>query len=438
MEKENKQQENKNLNEKQPDWLSTLQVNSWEAELLISALFLYILFQIPDFLINYRKVNFGEDDIMYQLTGAFINAVEILSIGYVIHIITRGVWVANVGMSHIFPKGIDLRKVQLKGRFRKEIEKDITLHNSVQRLEKIASVTYAVSFMCSGLMLSVGMVLVTLFIMVKWLLQPALASQNGLLYSVVLLLLLLYILIILLVAIDFITNGFFRRDSWAARPYYYIAIAFRYLTFSFLYNRTLLTILSSLPRWQAHLIPFLMVGFLIGYKYIKQVMSDHSIEGYYASVPAQVLFENYENQRTNDNRLLVTIQSDIITDGVVKLFVNDLETFSDLYAKDFKGGGAIAWEKLTSSEKGTYLKKILEVKMDTTAVTNLIWHNYKHPVSYSFGFITYLDVSGLSPGEHALRVALDTTAMDSRQIDYLNKLNPPRIIQANIPFYVVK
>lgn len=37
-----------------PEWLKTVQINSWEAELLISALLLYMLYQVPEYIENYQ------------------------------------------------------------------------------------------------------------------------------------------------------------------------------------------------------------------------------------------------------------------------------------------------------------------------------------------------------------------------------------------------
>lgn len=435
MEKKNKVEEPLPL-ATTPNWLRAIQVNSWEAELLISALLLYVLFQIPDYLETYRRINFSSSDPIFRLIGFFRHALIILSIGYVIHIITRGIWVANIGLGNVFPKGVDLTRLKLRGRFKKEVEKNTSLDSIVLQLEKIASITYAVSFMCSGLMISLGMVLVTLIIYTKWVFMPALESGIGWYYALAILGLFTYLLILLIVFVDFLTNGYFRRDSWAAKPYYYLALFFRYFTLSFIYNRTLLTVLSNLPRWQAHAIPFLLVIFITGYAWIGKTVENRKKEDYYTASFDNVRYENYENLRDDDSKLFVTIQEDVIADGVIKLFVNELDEFKSLYSKDSTRIGG--WSKLEIPDKIRYLQKFIAVKIDSVELDSLTWHWYKHPVAFSYGYLSYIDVSHLNRGNHLLLVALDTLSMQSRQLEFLKDQEPSTIIQANIPFFLTR
>lgn len=432
-----KSEENKfGFDDETPGWLKSIQLNSWEAELLISALFLYILFQIPDYLDNYRKINFSSGDVFYVLIGVFKDALRVLSIGYVIHIVARGIWVANIGLSYVFPRGIDLKKIPLKGKFKEEVEKDTTLDQSVLRLERISSMVYAISFMCSGLLLSFGMVLLTLLVYIEWVLNPSIESGVGWQYGIALVGLLLYVLIILIVFIDFLSNGYFRRDSSISRPYYYIALFFRYLTLSFIYNRVLLTILSNLTKWQSRLLPFIIIAFLIGFKWIGNEIEDKKKEDYYQGSFENMRFENFENLRTSDNKLFVTIQSDIIDEGVIKLFINSLDEMGNIHDNDPKRFKS--WRALAPSVRSDFVKQYIQVKLDSMVLDDKQWHGYKHPVSLRPGFLCYLDISSFQTGSHTLHVVLDTAAMLDEQRIYLRESESDHLVQARIPFYLVK
>jgi hypothetical protein len=419
--------------EETPAWLKSIQLNSWEAELLISALFLYILFQIPEILFTYRKVHLNSGEFFYRLIGFFEEAIVVLSIGYVVHIITRGIWVANIGLSYVFPRGVDVKKIGLKGKFRKEVENQESMDYSVLLLERIASMTYAISFMSSGLVLSIGTVLLTIMRYIDWVITPALKSGMNWLYMLAVLGLFIYALVLILVFIDFITNGFFRRDSWASKPYYYIVMVFRVLTLSFVYNRMLLVIISNLPKWKAHLVPVAFVVFLGLYFFIGSYMEGQQVDDYYESSFDNMRYENYENLRHKDSKIFVTIQSDIVDKGVVKLFVNNFDDFSELHQKDPKR--IKDWKALSVNEKTTLVNDFLSVEIDDSRMKNLNWNRYKNPSIFDYGYLSYVDIASLEHGEHIMTVRLDTVNMTEKQRSYLRELSPSTIVKARIPFY---
>ncbi len=431
--KENSENPEIEKEEETPEWLKVIQLNSWEAELLISALFLYILFQIPDVIEMYRGVHFERADMTYRLLGFFKDALVVLSIGYVIHIVTRGIWVANIGLSYVFPQGMDIEKLRLKGKFKEELQSRRSLDSAVLTLEKIASMTYAVSFISSALMLSLGMIVFTILIYVEWILAPAMQSGNGVIYMVAFVGLTLYALLLLIIFIDFITNGFFRRDSWAAKPYYYVALVFRVITFSFIYKRMLLTIVSSLPRWKAHLIPVLFVIFLIGYMQVKTLLGDNQLSKYYERSFVDMRNENYESMRYETSILIATIQDDIIDENVLRLFVRRLEEFNELYNRD--PDRVTQWVQLGLPEKLEKVNDYLTVKIDSTKMNISEWKNYKHATTFKPGFLTFIDLNEIQFGDHKLHILLDTANMNEKQKEYLDELDAPRVLQASIPFY---
>ncbi|MFY0608455.1 MAG: hypothetical protein JXR10_17175 [Cyclobacteriaceae bacterium] len=431
--KEDLNQEQQQNNNETPDWLKAIQLNSWEAELLISALFLYILFQIPEVIETYRKVHFDSGDAAYRILEFFQDALVVLSIGYVVHIVARGIWVANVGLSYVFPEGMNLDKLKLKGKFRQELEQSSSLNNSVLTLERIASITYAISFMCSAMVLSFGMSLFTVLLYIRWILIPAIESGDGAYYMITLFVLLIYALILLLVFIDFITNGFFRRDSWAAKPYYYIALVFRVITLSFIYNRMLLTIVSSLPKWKAHLIPILFVAFLVLFELGSDYLDENQFDKYYERSFSHMRHENYESTRNEGSILIATIQDEIIEENVLRLYVRNLEEFRKLQSKDPRRSKE--WHELNSTQRLELVDKFLYVSIDSTQVEIMNWVDYKHAVTFQRGYLTFINLGGVPAGDHRLNITLDTASMLDEQKAYLEEFDESRVLQASIPFY---
>ncbi|MEM7298969.1 MAG: hypothetical protein AAF391_11970, partial [Bacteroidota bacterium] len=214
------------INEEQtPKWLQTIQLNSWEAELLISALVLYALFQVPDVLDRMSLSNFSRGSRIHQFTGFVETAIKMLSVGYITHILVRGIWVASVGFSYVFPKGVIEEKLKFKGNFKKELTHNGSLVKMVLRLEELSSMIYGISFLFFGLFLGFGTVLFTMLAIAEAI-NP-IVQENPAAGGAVGLVILFYVFLVIIVFVDFLTNGVFRRWRWSSDWFYYVALIFR-------------------------------------------------------------------------------------------------------------------------------------------------------------------------------------------------------------------
>lgn len=416
-----------------PDWLRTIQINSWEAELLISALLLYMLFQVPDFIENYRGQHAERGDITYLIMGIFITALKVLRIGYSLHIIARGIWVASVGLSYIYPKSLDQKRLKFKGKFKEEVENDQALDQTIKNLEKVASLSYSVSFMISGMFISVGLLFLYFFMLQEWIITPGLQNGNDLFFIVGFFGMFLYLMILLIIFIDFITNGVFRRESWAAKPYYYLALVFRYLTLSFIYNRIQMTIISNLPKWQARAVPFLAVFSIVGYMFVENKIDDWDQESYINDSSSKLHRMNYETMRKKGDPIFATIPDDVIDKGVIELYVETHGMMNRLYQKDDEYTDP--WKQLSEEDQGAFADKYLVVSINDKKQDDLQWLDFKHPVSYGNGFMNYIDVSSLERGLHTIQVAIDTAVLNDLQKRVVKENDPYFVQMANIQFY---
>ena len=256
-----------------PDWLKTIQLNSWEAELLVSALVLYALFQVPDYVEMFHQKNFDRGSQFHGFFRIFVLAIELLKFGYIFHILVRGLWVASVGLSYVFPKGIDKEVLKFKGRFDSEINHKKSLVNNVLRLEELSSLFYGISFLAFGVLLGVGTLLFT-FVLLTDQMGTSIAEGTALapLYFFAFI---IYLLLIVLVLIDFLTNGLFRRIDWMAKWFYPVAIFFRIVTLSFLYRRSMLVLISNTKGWKSFLIPFIVLIVCGGFVFLMDEVRDN-------------------------------------------------------------------------------------------------------------------------------------------------------------------
>ena len=415
--------------EKTPRWLKTIQLNSWEAELLISALVLYTLFQIPDYLDQWALQSFERGSRLHRLFSLIEKAIRLLSFGYILHILVRGVWVASVGLSYVFPRGIDSDSLKFKGKFKKELNKSGSLVKMVLRLEELSSIIYGISFIFFGTLVGFASFIFS-FIFFFELIAPVM-SENNYLAGVISIFILFYFLLTILVFIDFLTNGYFRRKNWSADWFYYVAFFFRIVTLSFLYRRSLLVLISNTKGWKSYLIPFIVLGVVVGFLWIDSEIKDNGRDRYYISgASGDYNSANYESTRNPDSYLVTTIQSDIIHDNTLKIFLKDISAFGGVYVFE----GKTKWDELSSESISTYFNKRLAVTIDDTPINNIDWFKTQHPITSEFGFTSFVDISDFEKGAHFLKIGIDTTGMKEMAKKVVEKDNYSLQTISNIYF----
>lgn len=410
----------KQQSEKTPSWLKTIQLNSWEAELLISALVLYALFQIPDFLNEMSLKTFERGSRMHSVTNMLNLAVRLLSAGYILHILVRGIWVASVGLSYVFPKGVNQEKLNFKGNFKKELDRNGSLVKMVLRLEELSSIIYGVSFLFFGTLVGFASLVFSLLFLIE-LLSPIL-NNNTYFAGVFFFFILFYLLLCVIMFIDFLTNGYFRRKNWSADWFYYVARFFRIVTLSFLFRRSLLVLISNTKGWKSYLIPFIVLIVTGGFVYVSKKIGNSKEDVYYIkAAQGEYISSNYENTRNSDDRLVATIQADIVHDNTLKVFLKDLGAFKGIYLYESKKIEKGKWDRVSSDSVSLFFNQRLNVSIDETRLDSISWFKTQHPVSNEFGFTSFINISEFDNGPHFLKIGIDTTGMKKVVKDIVEK-----------------
>lgn len=428
--KEASNPEQKNI----PKWLNKIQLNSWEIELLISALVLYALFEIPESIKLFILENIPPGSAFSYLGDVILSALGLLRLGFMLHIIIRGFWVANVGLSYVFPNGIQSDALKFKGSFNKELKSHESLVNNVLWLEKLSSLIYGIFFMLFGIFLGAASLFI-LFMLLGNLINDL--SNNAIAATGAISVLILAFLG-LTVFFDFLTNGLLRRWKWSARIFYPIALAFRVLTFSFLYRKSLLILISNLGGWKSYLVPILIIATIFSYILINDEITDTKKEKYYSLTRDGIsLKSNYENLRGKKDPLVATIPSDIVTLGVMKLFIADQRIFRSMLVAGSDFDETDSWHELDPKTQLQFINNWVLIRLDTQVLGTANWHRYQHPQSLQRGFISYLDLASLNRGEHLLTIDLDTLQLEQGQINIAkNTIQGERL--ASIRFFYDK
>ncbi|WGH74087.1 hypothetical protein P8625_08120 [Tenacibaculum tangerinum] len=132
-------------------WLQRLKEESWEAELLVSAIAIYGSFKLFDiigwtanFFIN--VLNPSQYYIGYFITFFGLLAISILASMFVIHFFLRAYWVGLVGLNSVFPDYSIEDSAYSKIYTEKILSILPKLKDSIQKVDELCSVIFSVAF----------------------------------------------------------------------------------------------------------------------------------------------------------------------------------------------------------------------------------------------------------------------------------------------------
>jgi hypothetical protein len=124
---------------------------TWEVELLLSGATLFTLMQLPEWLnaqFGFWTARLGETGL-YVASFAMIYAKVIvfaIITTLIVHLLTRGMWVAGIGLRSVYPRGIRWRSLRYGVRFRAHARSRLpTLKRIIDRSDDFASQMFAVA-----------------------------------------------------------------------------------------------------------------------------------------------------------------------------------------------------------------------------------------------------------------------------------------------------
>lgn len=404
-------QENKTEN---PSWLQKLKNESWEAELLVSAVAIYAIFKsfaffnwVCDLFIN--KLDPSQYFLGYLITLLGFLAFGMLGALFVIHFGLRAYWIGLVGLNSVFPDYSLEDSAYSKIYTKKLLEKLPRIQTSIKNLDEVCSVLFSVAFTLLIIYLYMG-----LFSSV-YLLLFNLLSDKVPTYILLIPLAILALIYSVQMTITIIANfKKFKENDKIQNLYYHASIWGSKIFYGPLYKSLLQVTMifgSNFKKKKTLIrtILFMLVfGAILG---LYQLFQSNVIVlmNFNKSLDQTKMYEYYYKNNNTEKSLLLApeIENELITAQTTKLFIpifdyeiSKYETLCNLNGLPFEN------EEQKTKNRLAYLDCYQEnhtLSIDTTPVV-LKFYKIDHPLTGQFGIQAFLDLTALSNGNHTLKI----------------------------------
>ncbi|MEM1319524.1 MAG: hypothetical protein AAGG75_04665 [Bacteroidota bacterium] len=414
-------------------WLSKLQQESWNLELLISGFSIFLLIQasqgLKSLAISYRGnfvTNGALESVPYLFIGILQIASYVLICNLIIHIFLRGFWIGAIGLRSVQDK-VSYEKLKYSDFFVKKLQKRIsTLDTLLIRLDTISSVIFSFTFLIIFMLISlffwvvwITLIIITLDAGFNFLGESWAETLEPVLGITVLALLFLGVIYL----IDTLSLGFFKKFHWVSRIYYPVYRLFGYFTLAGIYRAIYYNLISRFSKnyIRLFLIIYLSVIILVPFTKLDSFQ-------FFPDTPGDTLLDRefYDNIRPKNDRITIaSIPNQLIKDGYLPLFlsydINDndniirwCEDYTPSKENLFVSGIRIRSDGFTFNnpkvkEKDPEklrdcLANYYSIYLNDSLYNQQEFFYYEHPNMGEKGLYTVLDIEGLSRGQNTVYV----------------------------------
>lgn len=445
---ENKPQDiNQPVTEEQKEWIQATSQQSWEPELLISGVAIYLTVSLPgyfEWLYDYYVYNFILDTESVE-AGTILLVYEMMSsvsylliITFIVHFAMRAFWVGMVGLFSVFPEGIRYEKITFYGNhYKMKLQEKLgRLDAFIVSLDKMCSILFSISFMFVIFLLGVSWMYLLIFMLIsilKFFIPDALYKEyEYTIYGSIIALIMLYALMV-----SILNLKRFHEHPKFKKWYFAATWNFGRVTFPLIYypmSYILTTLFSNVNTRKITLygVAFFLAFYVILFFSVLFKRAAHVVESrnFFSQRTESDLVsdQNYDNLRPSDEMVTsISIQADIIKEPYLKVFLaypkrRDQQLRSFCKTIDTP-------DSLNKYQKRAILDrhhleciaKFFKVYIDDSLYQNqdFVYFQSKQPAKK--GFLTYIPTQKLSPGKHLLKV---TTAVSdtTNEKEYLYTL----------------
>lgn len=397
-------------------WLERLREESWEAELLISAVAIFgtlKLFLVVDWVVNLFIDSLHPDQYLigYAISFGGLLATSILTTMFVIHFALRTYWVGLVGLNSVFPD-YGLEDSVYSEIYTKKILKILPkLKETVSDVDELCSVIYsAASFM----------VLIYLYFSITGTLFLFLYNAlSGFVnhYILMIPMFLVVLIMILQVGVGIVANlkKYKQNETWQTW-YFYLSKWGSIIILGPLYKYLLqisMTFASNYKKKKSIIglvVVFIVIGFAITIAEFKDSKMAYLVNQEFLFDDTKIYHEFYASKSESETFLLAPqIESDITDLKVLPLFV-PVYSYERRYLEsscgEYESDDSKSLKEKARDKRAWYLNcynTYHEVYLNGQKVDN-DFIKYNKPASNQFGIISYLNLENAKTGKNTLRV----------------------------------
>ena len=405
-------------------WFEKLRLNSWEVEILLVGFVLVILVGLPDIFhleldktLNSLSTEVVDDFIVWfiRMIVIFIlsNIISILIVSFSAYLALRGFWVGVLGLSSVYPKGINLQNLNFNTIFHKKIEK-YNFNDFIIKLDHICSSIFSFSFLISFSIISLCL------FFIEFMLLAIFIDGNIGVGWIANIIMIPFLIFGCLFFIDYFCFGIIKKVKWKKFAYIFnkIDTFYKYITLIFIYDTLYYAFISNVKR---RVIFLLVVGCILFAKSFEAL--ELTKNTYFPNVKSSkniMQYKNYEDKFKNnddyDSNLYPTypfIQSDVITQNYLKLHIPYHASMNKPIEQLCPEVVGIVFEsdtlKINNPEKE---KKILNcinnaytIFINENLIENdFIFYEYAHPLLDIKSFFMLIPLDLYLNGRHVLSI----------------------------------
>ena len=416
------------------EWLKELEVQSWQAELVMSGLIITGLFQMPDLFIKWVEpsiIQSGETEYTFLNLASvfFLIGIDCMIVFFGIHLLFRGIWIALLGLNSVYPNGIDVKSANGMGEkyWIKAKEKYPNLTEYNMELDGNCSVIFSMATVTFIIVSSLSLIILVFYQLIRFLISifPIIADHIIAIGIGIYLTFLVTSLLLRYLGkkypdserIEKIVNGFGVGTS-VLFSLYVFRKPVGYIT----------SIHTSNSKSKYGLVIAMIVSGFMGFMGGKQISQssvffDFETDKYFTfnNKPHQILTYNYENLIQKEAPVYTPlIQSDVVTDDFLKVFIPTVAR--EVECMNFKEYGIVERFKMKNAQRQARDKVKLEVYkqfnriyLNEVEIPNLEYQFYAHPQASEKGLLVYIPSQGFVKGKNTLEIRKNYFSKDSIQ-----------------------
>ncbi len=427
------------MSKKKPKWLQALEAQSWQAELIASGLAIYgsiSLGSLLDFFSDWAVLRFDERTlgIMVYLFLYIYAAHALLVISFITHLVLRILWAGILGLSSVFPAGVNTETKVYPDYFKEKLKRDYPdLSNYSLELDKMCSLIF--SILCAIVIVLINISLwIFIYLIVSFLLLKILPV------SIVNFIGFLFVGIYFLIAIvgGLMTQGKLKNAKISKKYGYELVMTmskFVYLIGNKSFNYITQTIRSNTTSksFFVGMFGILILSMFFAFPRFVNTVEVYRPENFAngSPDPSYSIKENYKDQITKEIILEPFIQSELIKDDFLQVYLPRFEREQpvvDSLCDTYEWNDAISETEnrsLRAASRNKCATLYYTLSLDNGKLKNLAFYYKNEFHNNRGGYEVFIPLDSLTTGRHVLKIETKYTAKGN---DYVR----------NIPFYKTK